>query len=181
MAKPKYMGGMGFRDIEIFNLALLARQAWRILQDPDSLSARVLKAVYFPSNLFLEADLGPSPSRVWRAIVDGKEVLKQGLIRRIGTGEDTEVWHSNWLPRDGQLRPICCISDTPPGKVSELINPLTFTWDLQAVDTHFLPMDGELIRSIPLFGRRQEDFCAWHYEKSGVFSVRSTYRMIVQR
>ena len=95
MAKPKYMGGMGFRDIEIFNLALLARQAWRILQDPDSLSARVLKAVYFPSNLFLEADLGPSPSRVWRAIVDGKEVLKQGLIRRIGTGEDTEVWHSN--------------------------------------------------------------------------------------
>ena len=63
--------------------------------DPDSLSARVLKAVYFPSNLFLEADLGPYPSRVWRAIVDGKEVLKQGLIRRIGTGEDTEVWHSN--------------------------------------------------------------------------------------
>ena len=179
MAKPKYMGGMGFRDIEIFNLALLARQAWRILQDPDSLSARVLKAVYFPSNLFLEADLGPSPSRVWRAIVDGKEVLKQGLIRRIGTGEDTEVWHSNWLPRDGQLRPICCISDTPPGKVSELINPLTFTWDLQAVDTHFLPMDGELIRSILLSGRRQEDFWAWHYEKSGVFSVRSAYRMLV--
>ena len=87
MTKPEYMGGLGFRDIEIFNLALLAHQAWRILQEPGSLSARILKAVYFPEREFLKAELGLSPSRIWRAIVDGKEVLMQGLIRRIGTGK----------------------------------------------------------------------------------------------
>ena len=95
MTKPKYIGGLSFRDIELFNLALLARQAWRILQESSSLSARVLKAVYFPDGDFLEAQIGTSPSRIWRAIVDGKDVLCQGLICRIGTGEATDIWTMN--------------------------------------------------------------------------------------
>ena len=91
MTKPKFCGGLGFRDIELFNLALLARQAWRILQGPDSLSARVLRAVYYPHGDFLGADLGVRPSRIWRSIMEGKEVLSQGIIRRIGTGDSTEI------------------------------------------------------------------------------------------
>jgi len=141
MTKPKYMGGLGFRDIKLFNLVLLARQAWRILQEPQALSSRVLKAVYFPETDFLEAELGPSPSRIWRAVIDGKDVLKQGLIRRIGTGEETDVWQMNWLPRDGMMRPVSCLSNTPPVKVHEPIDPVLKTWDLEAPRVHFLPMD----------------------------------------
>jgi hypothetical protein len=61
MTMPKYAGGLGFRDIEIFNLALLARQAWRLLQNPETLSAQILKAVYYPSTDLLNATLGGSP------------------------------------------------------------------------------------------------------------------------
>jgi len=83
MIKPERWRGLGFKDIEMFNLALLAKQAWRILKEPISLGARFLKAVYYPNGDFHEAELGASPSRVWRAISEGKEVLAQGIIRRI--------------------------------------------------------------------------------------------------
>ena len=68
MRQLKFAGRLGLRDIELFNLALLARQAWRILQEPNSLSARILKAVYFPSGDILSAELGGHPSQVWSIV-----------------------------------------------------------------------------------------------------------------
>jgi hypothetical protein len=111
MTMPKHMGGLGFRDIELFNLALLAKQAWRLVQEPTSLSARILKAVYFPNGGFLDAELGASPSKIWQSILDGRSVLNLGMIKRIGNGEDTEIWGSNWIPRDGHLQVITCVMD----------------------------------------------------------------------
>jgi hypothetical protein len=88
MAQQKYAGGLGFRDIELFNLALLARQAWHILQEPYTLSVRVLKAVYLPTSDILQVELGSHSSQVWRAIVEGGDALNLGLIRCIGDGKN---------------------------------------------------------------------------------------------
>jgi hypothetical protein len=75
MIMPKFLGRMGFHDIELFNLALLAKQAWQILQEPESLSAKISKAVYFSQGDFLGANLGSAPSKIWRSVLDGREVL----------------------------------------------------------------------------------------------------------
>jgi ribonuclease HI len=42
-----------------------------------------------------------------------------------------------------------------------------------------LPMDVEVILKIPISHRRQRDMWAWHYDRKGLFSVRSAYRMLV--
>ena len=37
LCTPMMEGGMGFRDLKTFNLALLAKQGWRIQQNPNTL------------------------------------------------------------------------------------------------------------------------------------------------
>ena len=91
MCIAKSKGGLGFRDFETFNDAMLAKQAWRILDNPNSLCARVLKGRYFPNEGFLTAGCPKSASKTWKAIIVGREMLKKGLIQRVGDGSTTEV------------------------------------------------------------------------------------------
>jgi hypothetical protein len=39
---------MDFRDFYSFNLAMVAKQAWRLINNPKSLCDKVLRAKYYP-------------------------------------------------------------------------------------------------------------------------------------
>jgi len=75
---------MGFRDLESFNLALLAKQMWRLLLEPDSLCARVLRARYYPDGKLLKAKLNSGRSYTWQSILAGLECFKHLYIWRVG-------------------------------------------------------------------------------------------------
>ena len=79
LCSPKVDGGMGFRDLKAFNLALLAKQGWRILKNSDSLVYKVFKAKYFAETTFLEAQMGRKTSHIWRSILSTREVIKMGV------------------------------------------------------------------------------------------------------
>ena len=68
MGKGKEKGGLGFRDLELFNLAMFAKQGWRLIKNLESFVARIMKAKYYPNTNFLEAEIGRNPSYAWRSI-----------------------------------------------------------------------------------------------------------------
>ena len=53
MCTRKMDEGMGFKDLKAFNLALLAKQGWRLLQNTSSLIHKVYKARYFKNSSFI--------------------------------------------------------------------------------------------------------------------------------
>ncbi|KAA3477311.1 Ribonuclease H-like superfamily protein [Gossypium australe] len=71
-------GGMGFRVMSKFNIALLAKQGWRLICYPDSLLAR---------------SLGNLPSFTWRI----KDLLEKGMRWRVGSGEHISIWNGAWV------------------------------------------------------------------------------------
>ncbi|KAL5806378.1 hypothetical protein ACOSQ4_029111 [Xanthoceras sorbifolium] len=176
MCQPKDVGGMGFRDLSAFNQAMLAKQGWRILSNPSSLLAQVLKARYFPNSSFIDCALGQNPSFIWRSIMWGREVLARGVRWKVGDGLSISIYKDPWLPRPSSFK-ICSPSWLPEGAtVSALLERPGF-WCEGLVRRSFLPFEADIILGIPLSSFPRSDSVLWHYDKQGSFTVKSAYRL----
>jgi hypothetical protein len=88
---PMKIGGMGLRDLYSFNLAMLAKQVRRLVTNPDSLCAQVLKAKYYPHGDILKAGPKQGSSYSWQSIVAGLQSLNVDNWTYMESGQ----WKSN--------------------------------------------------------------------------------------
>ena len=91
MTKSKMVNGMGFRDLALFNDSLLAKQAWKLLHNRDSLFNRVLKARYFPNGSIMMAKDSKRGSYSWKSILKCRDVIAQGACWWIGDGKLVKI------------------------------------------------------------------------------------------
>ncbi|KAG8489183.1 hypothetical protein CXB51_017231 [Gossypium anomalum] len=88
MCYPKGMEGLGFRDLRCFNVALLGRQVWRLINCKDSLCYKVLSAKYFPNGDVFHPKSMDKPSFTWQSIAKAARVLYEGFSWNVGNGHD---------------------------------------------------------------------------------------------
>uniref|UniRef100_A0A803PT88 Reverse transcriptase n=2 Tax=Cannabis sativa TaxID=3483 RepID=A0A803PT88_CANSA len=91
MTRNKAEGGMGFRNLRDFNLAMLGKQGWRFMLRHDSLVSKIFKARYYPQGDFLSTELGSNPSFIWSSIFAAKDTVKLGLRKGIGSGLTVDI------------------------------------------------------------------------------------------
>jgi hypothetical protein len=72
-------------------MAMLAKQGWRLIQNPDSLCAKILKAKYYREGQVLYAKPRTGMSYTWRSILRGLELLKKGVVWRVGNGDNIRI------------------------------------------------------------------------------------------
>nr|XP_040258536.1 uncharacterized protein LOC109764695 [Aegilops tauschii subsp. strangulata] len=171
----KTQGGLGFRDFRAFNQALLARQAWRLLINPHSLCAQVLKARYYPEGRLEDTVFSGNASPTWQAIQYGLELLKKGLVWRVGDGRNIRIWRDRWIPREPSRQLITQQGTCRLRRVAELLHE-DGAWRVDLLHRYFHPTDMEVISSIRTSTRVTDDIIAWAPEKNGIFTVRSAYR-----
>uniref|UniRef100_A0A7N2M9L9 Reverse transcriptase n=1 Tax=Quercus lobata TaxID=97700 RepID=A0A7N2M9L9_QUELO len=134
LCTPKNRGGMGFRDIHAFNLAMLAKQAWRLVTGSHSLFYQVYKARYFPRCSFMDAKLGHNPSFVWRSLLGAGDVLRVGSMWKIGDGQSIKITINKWLPHPPLFKP----GADPTLKVGDLIHHDSMQWNRPLIQTTFM-------------------------------------------
>jgi hypothetical protein len=152
---------MGFRDLKFFNQPLLARQAWCLIQFPNILCARLLKARYYPSGDLLDTAFIQNQSQTWQGILHRLDLLKHGIIWRIVNGSSIKIFCDNWIPRLDAMKLERRRNNTHRRWVSEFIDPTTRSWREALVHECCLPRDADAILAIKLPTRPCEDFVAW--------------------
>jgi hypothetical protein len=115
-------------------------------------------------------------SSTWHAIEYGLDLLKKGMIWRIGSGATVRIWRDPWIPGTINHRPT-----TPKGRcryrwVTDLLTP-----DGQCNEgklaQFFSEQDVVEILKIKPSSRHEADFLAWFPDKRGNFSIKSPYRL----
>ncbi|CAL1377510.1 unnamed protein product [Linum trigynum] len=173
---------MGFRRLEHFNQALLAKIGWRILEEPQSLIAQVYKGKYFPSGTFLTAQARSCPSWGWQSILFGHQLLESGLRWQIGNCQKAPLLTSSWIPQQHPLHPVynpCVVPDGEGLKVEEVIQQGEGRWDDKKLSQWFDPVTCKAIKTIPLSRQNIEDKLIWHPTSDGIFTVKSSYYVAV--
>ena len=176
LCTPKKKGGMGFWDIQAFNWALLAKQAWRLIQDTHSLFYRVYKSRYFPTCTFMEAGLGNNPSYVWRSLLAARELIREGSIWQVSDGRTIKVSTHKWLSH----KPVFIGEPQPNLMVSELIDENSRQWNREKLFDLFAYRTWMEIMAIPLAQVSVRDKLNWKENIWKVFSVKSAYQVALR-
>lgn len=183
VCSPVISGGLGLRDMDLNNLALLAKMAWRISEDQNSKVASLLKAKYFKDGDFWSSSTKCGCSASWRSLVKGKEIIKGSLRWCVGDGSKVGFWKDTWN-NDIPLAAIANMNDVniPSRTVKDVINSDTRQWDLETVDQFISDEVKRQINSIAIpVSDGRIDTRIWAQGRDGKVSVKEAYNFLISR
>ncbi|CAA7023542.1 unnamed protein product [Microthlaspi erraticum] len=179
LCRHKRDGGLGFRVIEDFNTTLLAKQLWRLMDNPESLFAKVFKGRYYRNSSPMDPIRSYSSSYGWQSIISARPLVQKGLIKRVGSGSSISVWYDPWIS-DSRPRSAICkgFNFYPQLMVSQLINSRSSTWNLPLLHQLFESEEIARITGITIATSSKPDPCGWIFTKTGRYTVKSGYSLL---
>ncbi|XP_004301407.1 PREDICTED: putative ribonuclease H protein At1g65750-like [Fragaria vesca subsp. vesca] len=177
---PKSEGGLGFRKLAEFNIALLAKQVWRLHTEPNTLWAKMIKGIYYPHMDILQAGKGYRASWAWSSLLEGKALVVEGARWLVGIGNSIDIWSDKWILNSemGFIGPNVPIPQSAPTRVSKLIDWDSYRWNLQPVCGLVPKLDMKAIE-MQLFSESDiDDRLIWSPTKNGSYTVKSGYNLL---
>ncbi|CAN1194207.1 Uncharacterized mitochondrial protein AtMg00310 [Linum perenne] len=145
LCNSKQGGCFGFWNFSDLNLALLAKQGWRILDNPDTLWVRLLKSLYFHNRNFLTAKQGARSSWIWSSIFKVWDTVALRALKRVGDGSSIDLNYDPWVPLLPKF--MTPFNGCPSRFVSELIDDNSKDGrKIRSRDTFLRSMQGQFVQ-----------------------------------
>ncbi|XP_026399686.1 uncharacterized protein LOC113295570 [Papaver somniferum] len=175
--KDKRCGGLGIRNTYATNRVFIAKLGWQILQNPDHLISKFLKDKYFINQNLLEIDkASDSTSWIWKGIVNSLYFLRSNIVFKINDGASTRIRDSVWLPGTSSPPVSHNLNFKDYTYINELIDNNSGTWNLDLLNSLFLPEDVIMIRTVRV-NLLLKDQIMWAHTKNGTYTIKTAYRV----
>ena len=112
---PKKEGGLGFRNLEIWNKTLCLKLIWRLYIPNPSLWASWIKKYRIGDESLWSLEAKNASSGTWRSLLNLRSLTTNFLRAEVGNGETTRFWWDIWTSL-GRL--INVFGDTGPRELS---------------------------------------------------------------
>ncbi|XP_074277325.1 uncharacterized protein LOC141600966 [Silene latifolia] len=186
LSLPKGMGGLGIRNIECLNQALLAKHGWRLVSGENSLFSRIFRQKVFGDDM---ADPNRLAKKVtncsWgvRSILHGFQAIKDYLGWKPGRDSRLNIWVTRWVggacpePRDQWLG----AGDMHLAnlQVRDLLLP-NGEWNELSIRALIREEYAARILAIRVRDMNIADVLFWPFTKDGVYTVKSGYGLIFE-
>lgn len=170
------MRGLGFRNVQSINIAMLSKQCWRILKEPSFLMSKLLKQKYFSNSDFLMPNwviiLHLCGEACCLDIISSEMAFYGGLTME----KKTKIWKDKWINS-----PISNSIQSPNQLlakntlVAKLIDHEAHYWKQDLIHQIFSSEEVRAINAILLSIIDKEDLLVWSPVKNGLFLVKSVY------
>ncbi|KAL4273302.1 hypothetical protein GQ457_13G015880 [Hibiscus cannabinus] len=172
---PKAAGGIAFKDLHLFNIALLGKRLWHLLSAPGSLLYRTLRAKYFPDGDLLNASAPSRSSFAWKGLHHAMSHLRDGFFWTLGIDSQVRLFHDRW---EG-FSPVTLVGGSAnreeiPLRCREFMLPGQACWDRSKLSARLSPVDVDGILEVPISPDRA-DTLVWGDHDSGLYTVCSGY------
>ncbi|CAJ2638086.1 unnamed protein product [Trifolium pratense] len=183
ICRPKDQGGLGIRNVHLYNKSLLMKVAWNMLASPSAFWVQVLKSKYkCGTDSIPNVNPKQNFSITWRGILAVWKDVVSGMQWNIGNGKRIRFWTDPWLPSGVILQnlAIAPLNQTQLlASVSDLSNEYG-TWRLDLfkkfIPPQFVNQIAGCAPANPLLG---DDSVSWPLTSNGIFSTKSAYDFLL--
>ncbi|PNX97917.1 ribonuclease H [Trifolium pratense] len=123
---PKWMGGLGLRNLEYMNLACLIKLGWKIFSGADDYWCRIMRGKY------KNDEARTTDSNLWKVIAGLKHHVWNNCKWIIGDGKDIDAWKHVWIEENLILEQHTSIpQDLQGARVCDLVgNDGYWNWNM---------------------------------------------------
>lgn len=169
-------GGLSIRNFYHHNYAMFAKIVQRLLSESNIMFSKVLKNRYFSEYNLLIARTTRIATPLWRYIIKVKNFFLLNFCWQVRDPCNINIWMDPQVPNLKWLKPIGLRpNESNIPFISNLLVQYSNMWDLDLLNTLFLPREVDVIRKFKISINFEENVIIRKVKKNMIFNVKSAH------